>query len=274
MIKKLIKIFNLLKQKFKASDVVELYRKKTSLFFLEKNNYLFWFLLSKYTDTGRINLFKENFGKRKISESLTDLIITAVKDQDLETTFTFNKREALISSNKDFTYFDALMATSAAPTFFHPHKIENKGYFYDGGVQVNNPSMIVYSEFNNFYKENYENLFILNLGSGYCISESLNAYSQNQGSLFWAKNLINVTIPNQEMKVNQFMYSKLEDNYQSWQISLPYNKEFKFDACNDEDFDSMEFLAYEYIEMLKISESNYFNKLIDFLQNNESSFTL
>lgn len=266
---------NSLKPKFRASDIVDLYENKTRLIFAEKN---FWistlFSKPKFRDTGRSKLFKEYFGERRIAESLTDLIITAVNDKHLDTTFCFNRREALISNQKNFSYYDALMATSSAPTFFQAHEIRNVGFFYDGGVQANNPSEIVYREFNNYHKDKYEKLFILNLGSGYCVTDSLNPSGSRQGALFWAKNLVNVTLPNQEVIVNENMYTNLNENYQSWQIALPSNKEISLDACGKEDIDKMIYLAYEYIETLKNSESNIYQKTIDFLLNNESMFTI
>lgn len=47
--------------------------------------------------------------------------------------------------DKDIRMTDCLLATTAAPTYFRPHKMEG-GVFIDGGVGANNPSLIAMVE--------------------------------------------------------------------------------------------------------------------------------
>ncbi|MCF7695866.1 patatin-like phospholipase family protein [Mycetohabitans sp. B2] len=49
---------------------------------------------------------------------------------------------------RNITMADAALATSAAPTYFPPYRVtsNNLGYFVDGGVFANNPSIVAISE--------------------------------------------------------------------------------------------------------------------------------
>ena len=74
---------------------------------------------------------------------------------------------------------DVARATSAAPTYFEPHYIEElKAYFVDGGLVANNPSYVAYHEAVTDLREEFEvesenQVFVLNIGtmsSEFCIN--------------------------------------------------------------------------------------------------------
>lgn len=59
---------------------------------------------------------------------------------DLITTHYFHN---FIETND--TFFDSLMATSAAPTFFEAYNVKGIGKFLDGGIHCNNPAFAAYT---------------------------------------------------------------------------------------------------------------------------------
>ncbi|GLQ47835.1 patatin [Dyella lipolytica] len=72
---------------------------------------------------------------------------------------------------RNITMVDAALATSAAPTYFPPHRVMGAGYDYgffaDGGVFANNPSMTAVTEL--LYQKivpNLASLRMLSLGTG------------------------------------------------------------------------------------------------------------
>ncbi|HKT96033.1 MAG TPA: patatin-like phospholipase family protein [Paraburkholderia sp.] len=74
---------------------------------------------------------------------------------------------------RNITMVDAALATSAAPTYFPPHRVAGTGYdfgyFADGGVFANNPSMTAVTEL--LYQKvvpNVASIRMLSLGTGEC----------------------------------------------------------------------------------------------------------
>jgi uncharacterized protein len=62
---------------------------------------------------------------------------------------------------------DAALATSAAPSYFPPYEIAGLGYFADGGVFANNPSIAAVAEaLASDRAGNLDNLRVLSLGTG------------------------------------------------------------------------------------------------------------
>ncbi len=93
-------------------------------------------------------LLKEYFGDAKLSDALTQVIVTSYEIEKRKT-FYFNSRLAKESASEDFLVREVARATSAAPTYFEPTKVGplgNQFALVDGGVYANNPSMLAYVE--------------------------------------------------------------------------------------------------------------------------------
>lgn len=95
-------------------------------------------------------LLEQYFGDTNLSELIRPCLITSYDFYKRRATF-FNSTTARAKGGvRDFQVKYITRATSAAPTYFEPARIEslNGGTFnlIDGGVFVNNPSMCAYSE--------------------------------------------------------------------------------------------------------------------------------
>ena len=66
--------------------------------------------------------------------------------------------------DKDYTLCDILLATTAAPIYFSPHKMRG-GTFIDGGIGANNPSLIALVEGVTRCKWSKNDIVLLNIGS-------------------------------------------------------------------------------------------------------------
>ena len=100
------------------------------------------FFKPRYTNQGRSSLFFEHFGRVR----LTELVIPAVNENNLTQTHLFTRYDDRSNYSKEDTFFDTMMATTAAPTFFPSYEIEGRGFFLDGGLHLNNPAMAAYEK--------------------------------------------------------------------------------------------------------------------------------
>lgn len=68
---------------------------------------------------------------------------------------------------RDIGLVDGALATSAAPSYFPPYEVNGLGYFADGGVFANNPSVAAIAEaLASGRAGNLDNVRLLSLGTG------------------------------------------------------------------------------------------------------------
>lgn len=102
----------------------------------------------KYPSDGLEEAFEGYFRDARLSDALCDVIVTAY-DLERRGTFFFKSSKARADAADDFAMRDAAHATSAAPTYFEPVRIERgAGHLalVDGGVFAVNPAMCAYAE--------------------------------------------------------------------------------------------------------------------------------
>ncbi|PKC61116.1 hypothetical protein RhiirA1_488380 [Rhizophagus irregularis] len=226
-----------LNPKFSALDLLNIYQSEIKNFFTTDSSWSF--SKSKYTDEGRRSLFYRHFGRMYLNQALTELVIPAVNNEsNLAQTHLFTRHDA-IKNIKNYTFVDALMATTAAPTFFPSYKIEGRGIFLDGALHLNNPAMAAYEKANQYNVEK-EKISVLSLGTGSYISDSL-------------------VLPQQEGNTDRLMYSLLENRYQRWQIW--FEEPIRLDDY--ESIPNLLELGHQYIEELDVSDENPINKLVE-----------
>jgi tetratricopeptide (TPR) repeat protein len=249
---------------YRAYEILDIYLKKGKYIF--SSNYfskMTSIFRSAYSDSGRKGLLVDYFGQKRLSQSLTELVIPAAYEEGLYTTYLFNRFDSFEDPNQNDTFVDALMATSAAPTYFPSHKIENKGLFNDGGVHVNNPSSVACQEALRYGIEK-DNLFLLSLGTGAFIPEALNP-SSLRGMVYWAKHLQDVALQAQVGNTDIAMFNALPGRYTRWQSW--FENEITLDDYGTSNIDFLLESANQHIEELDYSEGNSFNKLVESILN-------
>ncbi len=88
------------------------------------------------------------FGEARLRDALVDVVVPAY-EIERRVPFFFKSRRAREDDAYDFPIRDVARATSAAPTYFEPHRITVGGDYYslvDGGVFANNPAMCAVAE--------------------------------------------------------------------------------------------------------------------------------
>ncbi|MDM3847812.1 MAG: patatin-like phospholipase family protein [Aphanizomenon gracile PMC638.10] len=170
----------------------------------------------KYASEGVEEVLTKYFGTTKICESLTEVLITSYDiEQRIPVLFTSNIKKENIDSRKlrkictGFSMKEALMSTSATPTYFAPYRIpteHNRNGFYtliDGGVVANNPTGLAIMESiinartaKQTGEESWslDNTLVLSLGTG-SLTQPYPYYQAKQwGLVSWARPMLNIFV--------------------------------------------------------------------------------
>jgi uncharacterized protein len=151
---------------YSAWDMVKLYRKEATTIF---NRGLWQKFISigsienaKYTKDGIEKVLKKYFGDAVMSQALNK-IFTYAYDTEKRTPVYFMSWE----NNNNILMRDVARATSAAQTFFPPHKINIDNDYYsliDAGVGMNNPSFVAYFKAKALWPN--DDILLISLGTG------------------------------------------------------------------------------------------------------------
>ncbi len=237
---------------YTAADLVNLYEKKGPVIFhqglLRTINNFGNLLDSKYADTSLERILLHFFKNTLISQSLTDILITAY-ELERRDTFFFKSNKAKKQKNRDFLMRDAARATSAAPTYFEPEKIptEDLTHYYaliDGGVFANNPTMCAYVEARNMFPEE-KDFLIVSLGTGQVTKPIYYEKAKDWGVAKWAQPILNVVFDgiNDAVDYQLRMLLPTVENKKSY---------FRFQVQLDEGSDAMDNTDPKYIRALKL----------------------
>ena len=257
--------------KYSADEIVKIYTNKGSEVFERRwtgylpSSQLFRINLyeSMYKEDGRFRVIKEYAGDARMSEALTDLVITAVNEHHNAEThlFTNNKKMKF----EDHAITDVLMATSAAPTFFPAYSL-NGVYYLDGGLQLNNPAEAAYGRAIDCGIDP-KHIFMLSMGTGDCILDPLSP-NVNRGALFFSYKLKDAALPGLSGNVDRSMHSNLKTQYKRWQTY--FEEPFAMDDVSSESVKKLIDHAELFLEEQYASDDNSLNKVIEYLADKES----
>lgn len=188
-----------------AEELVGLYQQKGSTIFSRS----IWHEIravgsaveKKYEAEGLEGVLKEYLGETRLKDALTDVLVTAYEIEDRIPWF-FSSRKAANQAGYDFAMREVGRATSAAPTYFEPARIDaanDRGYwaFVDGGVFANNPSMCGLVEATSSYRaEHGENpdVLLTSLGTGVLTRPIHYEQAKKWGLVGWAQPIFSVVM--------------------------------------------------------------------------------
>lgn len=267
--------------KYAAADLINIYRERgKEIFyepFLEKIMKLDDISRPKYSSDGRDKVLKEYFGDTPLQNALTEVFVTSY-DIQLRTPVFFtsqtNKEERInryyrkISSG--FTMHQAAMATSAAPTYFKPHKIntstehetQGRGFYalVDGGVFANNPTSLALMEAIIDSKKpgktplELKDILVVSLGTGSLTRRYEYDKAANWGLVGWVQPLLNITLDGSSESVAvqlEQLLPKAQDRppqYYRFQAMLDAGKGLDdMDSTEPQNIKNLEKLAEEII---------------------------
>lgn len=205
-----------------SQDLVNLYLNHgNSIFPTQENAVLRWFerklyhtltqtfFYGKFDNKNLKKVLKETFGETTLGQ-LNNLVcipsfnLTSGKTR----TFKFPHKEGDFTMDKDISLVDAAMATSAAPTYFPIHSIDDTLYI-DGGVWANNPSLCGLLEAIRFFVgegRDYSHVEMLSISS---ISQSNgwpSGVRKNRSFIGWRSKLIQTSMDGQAFFTHFFLY--------------------------------------------------------------------
>lgn len=120
---------------------------------------------SLYNSDGLREFLKEKFEEAKISDLKTRVIIPAINGTTGKPKMYKTPHNEVLTFDAKLKLVDVALATSAAPTYFAPHLVENKHLMVDGGLIANGPALIAYHEATNYLKWPKDNIYILSVGT-------------------------------------------------------------------------------------------------------------
>lgn len=205
----------------------------------------------KYSSEGIEQVLDKYFGEARLKDALMDVLITSYEIERRIPWF-FKSKNAKDPTKKgyDFPMKQVARATSAAPTYFEPIKIEaeNASDYYaliDGGVFANNPAMCALIEAKSTYPKS-DDFLVVSLGTGELTRRLPYDEARGWGLARWAQPILSVIFDG----VNDTV------DYQLKQLLPPAkdgtNRYYRFQTRLDEGNDDMDDASRTNIRVLKL----------------------
>ncbi len=221
--------------KFSPEEVMEFYRKKVGAVF-KKGSFLddiedVWNLAgAKYANLALKNGLKSAFGDETLGSIQQKILITSFSlqhpDGNWQPVVFHNFPSAKASS--DLTIVDALMRSTAAPTYFPVYQKHT-----DGGVWGNNPSMSALAATLDQMvgRQRVDRISLLSIGAG-ILPSRLKGSKNDLGSVDWLqKGLIDLLLDGNVEASHYYTRSILGPAYYRVQINL--DREIKLDDASN-----------------------------------------
>jgi uncharacterized protein len=197
-----------------ANEILNLYKENGDKIFPDhiriKRKIFPWFQrlcsILLYPVDGLQEALAKEFGSLRINEIIKPVLLVPAYDIDLRKTHWFcsNNPKANPQWYDEFEVYKICLYSSAAPTFFPPYSIiknENEVLLIDGGVSVNNPSLIAVSHAMLLpYKDKdckieLNDISVLSIGAGQPNRSFKYRDIKKWGYIEWAKRLNDIFIP-------------------------------------------------------------------------------
>ena len=236
------------KPAYTAGQMVSLYEKEGQRIF---HRSAAWSVLAlgglaekKYPSDGVEGVLDEYFGQARLKEALTDVIVTSY-ETERRIPFFFKSRNARTKPDYDFPMKEVARATSAAPTYFEPLKLEAgslEEYYslIDGGVYANNPAMCGYVEARATFPDATDFL-VVSLGTGERTLPLPYNEIKGWGLAHWAQPILSVVFDGVSSTVDYQLHTLLpgsaEGRKRYWRFQTPLSG--AADAMDDAELENL-----------------------------------
>lgn len=252
------------KPKYRARDLVELYEEHAGKIFPSgywgQTDNLQNYYQPRYSPEGLRDVLREYLQDVPLKDALTDVLIPSY-EIERRVPFFFKSRKARGRVTHDFLMCDVALATSAAPTYFPPHKIQTRPtderfVLVDGGVFANNPTLCGFVEAKKNYDEQADELFILSIGTGARTTSLWYEESKDWGRIGWAQPVIEIAMDAVSNTVHYQM-----NELRRYDPKLDYHRfQVRLDAENDklDDTNERKLRVYSFIGEVMVRENQDF----------------
>lgn len=210
------------KAKYSARDLVKIYEERGDEIFPRS----FWRGVSSvgglvdelYSSNGIKRVLEDYLGDDPLGASLTRMLISSYDIQNRTPLFFKSWRDEF----RTVSMKDVALATSAAPTYFEPAKVEigaETKYLIDGGVFMNSPSVSAYAEAKRIFPDETD-FFVLSLGTGELTRPISYHEAKDWGKAGWLLPLLGCMFDGVSDAADYQLNSFLGNNYVRMQVNL------------------------------------------------------
>lgn len=183
---------------YDASDLVRLYESEGSTIFHRDPWHRVFAIENlideKYPSRGIEDVLSRYFSDATISQALTEILVPSY-DIERRKPYFFKRHQARKDKDRDWPMWKAARATSAAPTYFEPARLELESGDYlalvDGGVFANNPAMCAYAEARVLWPDE-DDFTVVSLGTGELTRQIPYDQAKGWGLAKWAQPILGV----------------------------------------------------------------------------------
>lgn len=181
-------------------------------FFLEQT-----LLYGKYKNTYLKKVLSELFQNKVIGDSKNLLCIPSYCITEARPCV-FKYDHGHLSRDNNTSYVDVALATSAAPTYFPIHQIENldNKQFVDGGVWANNPTLVGLIEALKYFvghDKEFNSIQVLSISSLTTTKGKPTGWRKNRSFIGWRADLFDLPMTGQSDFTEYFMQTISELNH-------------------------------------------------------------
>lgn len=239
-----------------AKDVVQLYAAEGTTIFPKtflQGLHLGAIRGAKYEAKGIESTLHKHFGDVRLKDAVKPVLIPSY-DIEKQIPIFFKSEKAKVDPTYDFLMRDVVRATSAAPTFFPPEKIDTGDpldYYalVDGGIVAGNPALCAYAEAIKMGKP-AEEVVVVSLGTGEFRRPIKYADAVNWGQLEWAQPIIGIVLQGSNSTVDYQLRQFLEfDGPQQsyFRFQVEFGQDTNIDDAGDANLKYLMDLARAYI---------------------------
>jgi uncharacterized protein len=179
------------------------------------------YLDERYSDKGLVRALERYLGDTPMSAATLPLLLTAYDTEKRAIHMLRSEGE-----HSGATMVEAAHATSAAPTYFEPVRLDG-ATLIDGGVFATNPSLVAFAEVRGKLD------LLLSLGTGEHTRPLPYEKIKDWGQLEWARPLIDVVFDGGQDAVDLQLRALLPDGYVRLQTELEKASDDLDDASTD-----------------------------------------
>ena len=151
-----------------------------------------WLGIAKYSSKKLKEKLSICFNQRKLGDSVKRLVIPCTNLETGEVHVYKTAHHPRLQRDYKEEAIEAILATTAAPTYFRPHKSPSGTPLTDGGIWANNPVCVAVIEAISVLNWSRDSIRVLSIG---CTTEPLKinwGRRSSLGIIYWAKKLINL----------------------------------------------------------------------------------
>ena len=208
---------------------------------------------AKYDPRGLESTLQQHFGDIRLKDALKPVLIPSY-DIEKQIPIFFKSEKAKVDPTYDFPMREVVRATSAAPTYFPPTKIEtgdplNYYALVDGGLVAGNPALCAYAEAVKLGKAD-GGVLMVSLGTGEFKRPIKYADAVNWGQLEWAQPIISLVLQGSNATVDYQLQQLLqsdgaEQTYFRFQVQ--FGQDTSIDDASDSNLKYLMDLARAYL---------------------------